>query len=189
VRDALVDRGTALEPATRVELGRRLGFDFSHVRVHASRAAERTAQLLDARAYTVGRQIVFGAGQFAPHPARRLLLARTGTRARRPERSEPGYVPGTGVPVTTPGHPDDGEPIARAYSFGPTGAGMVKYRVGAPLVGEFFVGDRSAANEQHAERLADNARHHLVPLDSRAPIDRDMRSDEEVEAFVAARRR
>ena len=36
------------------------------VRVHADGAAEQSAQAVRARAYTVGHQVVFGAGQFAP---------------------------------------------------------------------------------------------------------------------------
>jgi hypothetical protein len=45
------------------------------VRVHSSAAAEQSAREVNALAYTVGRDIVFGPGQFAPgtHAGRRLL--------------------------------------------------------------------------------------------------------------------
>jgi hypothetical protein len=44
----------------------RFGEDFGRVRVHADSAAAHSARALDARAYTVGQDIVFAAGQYAP---------------------------------------------------------------------------------------------------------------------------
>jgi hypothetical protein len=53
----------------------RFGQDFSDVRVHTDAGAARSARSIDARAYTEGRDIVFGAGEFAPGTERgdRLL--------------------------------------------------------------------------------------------------------------------
>lgn len=49
--------------------------DFTRVRVHASDEAARSARALRARAWTAGRDIVFGAGQYAPGThAGRLLI-------------------------------------------------------------------------------------------------------------------
>ena len=44
----------------------RFGHDFSRVRVHTDQAASRSAEALAAQAYTVGSDIVFGAGRYAP---------------------------------------------------------------------------------------------------------------------------
>ena len=44
----------------------RFGHDFSTVRVHSDAAAEQSARDVNAHAYTVGHDIVFGAGQFGP---------------------------------------------------------------------------------------------------------------------------
>ncbi len=44
----------------------RFGHDFSQVRIHNDTQAAETAQAVHARAYTLGRDIVFGAGQYAP---------------------------------------------------------------------------------------------------------------------------
>jgi hypothetical protein len=54
----------------------RFGHDFSRVRVHAGTAAEQSALDVHAHAYTVGHDMVFGAGRFAPgtHAGRRLLV-------------------------------------------------------------------------------------------------------------------
>jgi hypothetical protein len=49
---------------------------FAHVRIHADERAARSARALGARAYTIGPDIVFGGGTFAPQtPAGRRLLA------------------------------------------------------------------------------------------------------------------
>ena len=52
------------------------GRDFSAVRVHTDATAQRSAADIDAEAYTSGRDIVFGAGRYAPETtAGRRLLA------------------------------------------------------------------------------------------------------------------
>jgi len=44
----------------------RFGHDFSRVQVHLGAGAEQSARAVNARAYTLGNHIVFGASQFAP---------------------------------------------------------------------------------------------------------------------------
>jgi len=68
--------GRSLEPVLRQDMEQRFGHDFSQVRVHSGPLAEESARNLDAHAYTVGRDIVFGPGSFAPDTLRgRRLLA------------------------------------------------------------------------------------------------------------------
>jgi outer membrane protein OmpA-like peptidoglycan-associated protein len=75
VHEALRSSGQPLDPATRAFMEPRFGHDFSRVRVHSGAAAELSAQGLNANAFTVGRNIVFGAGRFSPGTleGRRLL--------------------------------------------------------------------------------------------------------------------
>lgn len=44
----------------------RFGYDFSGVRVHTDARAAEAAKEVDARAFTVGRDVVFGKGEYAP---------------------------------------------------------------------------------------------------------------------------
>jgi len=44
----------------------RFGYDFSNVRIHADQVAARSAQSINALAYTSGNNIVFNSGQFSP---------------------------------------------------------------------------------------------------------------------------
>lgn len=66
VNEALASPGRPLDPALRQDMEKRFGYDFSRVRVHSGAAAERSAADVNANAYTVGHDIVFGAGLFRP---------------------------------------------------------------------------------------------------------------------------
>ena len=68
--------GLPLEPALKRDMELRFGHDFSRVRLHTDAAAARSADDLDARAFTAGRHIVFGSREFAPETTTgRHLLA------------------------------------------------------------------------------------------------------------------
>lgn len=75
VDQALGESGSPLSPSVRENMESRFGHDFSQVRVYANSSAERSARDVNARAFTVGHDIVFGAGQFAPgtHEGQKLL--------------------------------------------------------------------------------------------------------------------
>jgi hypothetical protein len=63
---ALQSEGSPLPPATLAFFEARFGADFSQVRVNTGGRADDTAKSLGAKAFTVGRSISFGAGQYAP---------------------------------------------------------------------------------------------------------------------------
>jgi hypothetical protein len=68
--------GVPLPAATREQFEPRLGADLSGVRVHTDERAADLTQRLDARAFTVGSDIHFNAGQYQPESAEgRHLLA------------------------------------------------------------------------------------------------------------------
>jgi hypothetical protein len=76
VHEVLATPGQSLDPATRGFMESRFGHDLSRIRVHADSRAAESARAVEALAYTVGKDVVFGAGQYAPHsPAGRKLLA------------------------------------------------------------------------------------------------------------------
>ncbi|MEK6337411.1 MAG: DUF4157 domain-containing protein [Acidobacteriota bacterium] len=66
VHDVLRSPGQPLDASMRAFMEPRLGHDFSQVRVHTDTRAAESAGAVNALAYTVGRDVVFGAGQFAP---------------------------------------------------------------------------------------------------------------------------
>ena len=75
VHEVLRSPGQALDAGTRAFMEPRFGYDFSQVRVHADAKAAESAQAVNALAYTVGRDVVFGEGEYEPGTSegRRLL--------------------------------------------------------------------------------------------------------------------
>ncbi|OEU63332.1 MAG: hypothetical protein BBJ57_03895 [Desulfobacterales bacterium PC51MH44] len=73
--DSLKGAGQPLPTSERAFFDPRFGRDFSNVRVHIDNRAARTAQTINARAFTLGRNVVFGEGQYMPerHEGRRLI--------------------------------------------------------------------------------------------------------------------
>jgi hypothetical protein len=67
--------GQPLPAGVRQRFEPGFGHDLGGVRVHADEHAATAAQAVQARAYTYGRDIVFGRGEYAPHsaPGQRLL--------------------------------------------------------------------------------------------------------------------
>lgn len=66
---SLAARGQPLPASTRDSMEARFGHDFGDVRLHSGPGAERAADSLHARAFTAGRNIVFGQGEYRPSTA------------------------------------------------------------------------------------------------------------------------
>jgi hypothetical protein len=66
VRGVLQSGGSPLDPGTRGLMETRFGYDFGPVRVHTGAQASESARSVNAAAYTVGRDIVFGDGRYWP---------------------------------------------------------------------------------------------------------------------------
>jgi hypothetical protein len=91
VHEVLRSPGQQLDAPTRALMQSRFGYDFSRVRVHADRTAAESAQAVAALAYTVGNEIVFGSGQYAPHAsAGQRLLAHEMTHVVQQPDAAPG---------------------------------------------------------------------------------------------------
>ena len=111
VAAALAEPGAPLDKATHAFMAQRFGVDFSSVRVHTDATAAQSARMVRARAYTVGRDIVFGPGEYSPH----------GTRGRRLLAHELAHtVQQTGSGLAAPTLPrgtlqrDEGDPLEEA---------------------------------------------------------------------------
>lgn len=66
VHEVLSSPGQQLDANTRAFMEPRFGQDFSQVRVHTDAKAAESARAVNALAYTVGKDVVFGTGQYAP---------------------------------------------------------------------------------------------------------------------------
>ena len=124
--------GSPLESSTRTYMESRLGHDFGDVRIHTGSKADASAKSINAQAYTVGSNVVFQTGKFAPEtPSGLHTLAHELTHVVQ-QRSGP--VAGTpvagGIRLSDPSDPFEqaaersaatamtAEPVAAAASSG-----------------------------------------------------------------------
>ncbi|HET9979416.1 MAG TPA: DUF4157 domain-containing protein [Ktedonobacterales bacterium] len=114
--------GQALDATTRAYMEPRFGHDFSQVRVHTDEQATQAAADYQARAYTVGGDIVFGAGEYSPETASgRHLLAHELTHVIQ-QQSDSLSGESSGVVQRQPSSPaassssaDPGAPASSTY--------------------------------------------------------------------------
>ncbi|GIK74833.1 MAG: hypothetical protein BroJett021_38210 [Chloroflexota bacterium] len=86
-------------------MGAQSGGRLDQVRIHADAQAAAAAQAVDARAYTVGRRIVFGAGQYAPQSAsgRALLAHELAHVAQQRNVNDENLPPHAALSISQPG--------------------------------------------------------------------------------------
>ena len=118
VHQVLSSPGRPLDPGTRGFFESRFGFDFSQVRVHTGKKAEESAAAVNAVAYTVGPNVVFGTGRYLPSTSEgKRLMAHELTHVvqqrglahadiRMLQRQQPTPAPGATPPSPAPPPPD-----------------------------------------------------------------------------------
>ncbi|MEO8188259.1 MAG: DUF4157 domain-containing protein [Burkholderiaceae bacterium] len=153
VERVLASPGTPLEPALRLDMEQRFGHDFSRVQVHSDGAAEQSARDVNADAYTVGHDVVFGAGQFAPEAdaGRRLIahelthvVQQSGTHFVMPLQRAPVKSPAMKpIPALQPLEVvarDVADLILKNYSGKGIAAGPVLTAVLDEVTGKIYIG-------------------------------------------------
>lgn len=91
VQGVLTSPERPLDAGTRAFMEPRFGHDFSRARMHTDARAAESARAVDALAYTVGRNVVFGTGQYAPGTSEgRRLLAHELTNVVQQNSSKSG---------------------------------------------------------------------------------------------------
>jgi hypothetical protein len=99
--------GRPLDPGTRAFMEPRFGHDFGNVRVHTDSQAARAAEAVNARAFTIGPDVVFGQGQYAPETvAGQRLLAHELTHTVQ-QKIQPLRIQCTPAPPTCPAREKD----------------------------------------------------------------------------------
>ena len=76
INNVLSSGGSSLDNDTKDFMESRFGYDFRNVRIHKDERAAGSAQSVNSSAYTVGQDIVFDSGQYAPRTVEgRKMLA------------------------------------------------------------------------------------------------------------------
>ncbi|HLY57123.1 MAG TPA: DUF4157 domain-containing protein [Stellaceae bacterium] len=126
IHDTLRAPGEKLEGSTREFMEPRFGHDFGDVRIHRDAAAAASARQVNATAYTVGRDIVFDSGRYAPATAEGVhLLAHELTHvvqqraaaprvARQPAGNDPEKADAPQAPAPDGGDSGAAQPMAGA---------------------------------------------------------------------------
>jgi outer membrane protein OmpA-like peptidoglycan-associated protein len=159
VHEVLRSPGQPLDATTRGFMEPRFGQDFSGVRVHTDATAAQSARDVSAHAYTVGHNVVFGAGQYQPATsAGRELLAhelshtiQQGAALRQADQPQPGRanlimsrpteplsLAKKDAPQTGPSHKAN-DPYQLKSELHPTG----KARLFADQVASLYFGTKS----------------------------------------------
>lgn len=143
--DRLAGRALPAELAAR--FGAAFGHDFRRVRVHTGADAADAATAIDALAFTVGRDVYFGPGAWAPGtPAGDELLAHELTHVVQFDEGRAPTARGEGTEVSHPSDPTEREAYARQEE-------IVDQLAAIDLAGEEAIGDHdvqgpAAADEQ-----------------------------------------
>ncbi|MEK6337405.1 MAG: DUF4157 domain-containing protein [Acidobacteriota bacterium] len=115
VHDVLHSPGQPLDSQARAATEPRFDNDFSRVRVHSDAKAAESAQTVSARAYAVGRNIVFGPGQYAPETsAGKELLAHELAHVVQQGQTTPAFEP---LAISSPGDRGEREADSAAHQF------------------------------------------------------------------------
>jgi hypothetical protein len=114
VHDVLNSSGQPLDAGTRAFMEPRFGHDFSRVRVHTDARAVESAHAVNALAYTVGRDVVFGAGQYAPGTmeGKRLMAHELTHVVQQGNSLERSLLPLTSFSIGNEGTEKEAESIA-----------------------------------------------------------------------------
>ncbi|HKC65443.1 MAG TPA: DUF4157 domain-containing protein [Pyrinomonadaceae bacterium] len=174
---SVVARGTSgggrpLDSSTRVFMESRFGRGFSHVRLHTDGAAAESARTLNAHAYTLGNNIVFGAGRYQPQTeeGRRLVahelthvLQQGGMQAATLVQRECADDPTFCTPYSTPAESAFIKALLRSYYL--------------PTEGLTFGSNSRGLYEMYLSRH---------PGDSLAPVEFNTPGSDVVESFAGS---
>lgn len=148
VHEALRSSGRPLDPPTRTFMRSRFGHDFGRVRVHTDSKAAESARAVDALAYTVGQDVVFGARQYAPGEREgRELLAHELTHVIQQRE---GATPQRSSAISQPNDPTEmeAESVARRVVDGSPAPAIASFGVGNVLQRQEARDEKPRAGEQ-----------------------------------------
>jgi hypothetical protein len=139
------NRGQPLESGTRATMETNLGHDFTHVRVHTGNAAHTATTALGAHAFTFGRDVAFGPGQYRPDSAAgRQLIAHELTHVIQQARIGARVQRQAAAPVAAPDtHEQEAQALAAriaAQEKARVGAREDAYKIRFILKDNFYLG-------------------------------------------------
>lgn len=158
--------GVALPTQVRGDLERAAGQDLSSVRAHTGPDAAAQAEALDARAFTIGQDIHFGAGQYSPDTAAGShLIAHEVAHTLQPGAPTAQAKGDDETDTSTPRQSSEREANAFAAHVSSGAAGRFEIREARPAVSRFgarehqSLGDDATGTEKLSEFAEFEAEH------------------------------
>ena len=153
VHEVLRSLGQPLDATTRAFMESRLGHDFSGVRVHSNERAAESARAVDALAYTVGRNMVFGTSQYAPATSegRRLLAHELTHTIQQQGTAQTAF---DSLSISSPSEPSEHEAEQSADAFATGDTVRIGAAPGAAMQRQPMPDSKSAAA---SDALIENA--------------------------------
>ena len=135
VHEVLSSAGRPLDAQTRTFFESRFGQDFSRVRVHSDARAAESATAVNAHAYTVGHDVVFAAGRYAPQTGEgQRLMAHELTHV---VQQRDGRASAQAASVSTPGDrfEREADSVADALTQGAARQVEIRQRAASTFLG------------------------------------------------------
>jgi len=175
---SLRDSGKPLPKQVRAFFEPRFGRDLSHVRVHTNDASAKMAAAIHARAFTMDKDVVFAAGEYAPEThAGRILLAHELTHTFQQGNSggaKPGILRQAAIPTAQqPG--TNGDPVQAEWNAHPSihahfHSGLTSYRDLRPLYVARGITNPAAYLDTNITQVSFFGRSTPAHLDMAAPL-------------------
>ncbi len=157
VKEVLKSEGKPLDKEVRNFMEPRFGADFSQVKIHTDTKANKSAEVINAKAFTVGKNIVFGAGQYQPNTTRgkkliahelvHVLQQGKGKVRKKVQRQA---ITGANQPVQARAHAKAFDAVRK----------MAEYAVSEHILFDFWAGD-----------CRDNNKDNVVDTDRREHVE------------------
>jgi|GEM_PF-2602742 len=142
--------GRPLDRETRRFMESRFGYDFSNVRLHTDSRAATSARALHAHAYTVGKDVVFAAGHYAPQTTtgRRLLAHELTHVVQQADGSSIKSQPQMGRPHDAlEREADNNTRMLGSAKRNELGKKVTRHRIPAPVLQRYEAGEHAKFGE------------------------------------------
>ncbi|MGA2395342.1 MAG: DUF4157 domain-containing protein [Candidatus Lustribacter sp.] len=171
VTAAARDSGQPLDTAIQARMSAHFGHDFSDVRVHVGESAAVAADALHAQAFTVGSDIVFGGGAYAPSSNAGLRVLAHELAHVVQQRGTAGHV-ASDARVSEPDDPSERDAERAADDVMAGRSANVSAPAGEPAVARFVTVEQPAAGcgVCQGPQAAGQAAHELVQMDFQAAL-------------------
>lgn len=152
---SLNGKGNPLSPQANHFFSSKMGYDFSGVKVHTDKEAAESAKAINAKAYTIGKNVVFNEGQFnAESGEGKKLMAHELTHVIQQDVKKTGTLQRKPAAKATPAKTASSAPKLNPYKIDPNACALL-----------LVIHNDEANAKKTAKAIADNCSYNLLLLE------------------------